>query len=58
MNKDFEYDEKMDEITEKYAHDIADELEEHFPKDFFTDHNVKLSVECVLAEMYREIKSQ
>jgi len=55
-SKEHLYYEKMDAITKKYAHDIADELEEHFPKDFFTEHNVKYSVECILDHMYEEIK--
>ena len=57
-NKEQLYYDEMDEVIKKYAHDIADELEEHFPKDFFTEHDVKYSVECILAQMYEEIKPQ
>tara|TARA_R110002020_G_scaffold156245_1_gene338238 strand:- start:458 stop:667 length:210 start_codon:yes stop_codon:yes gene_type:complete len=56
IKKDLKYYDERDEVTKKYAHDIADELEEHFPKDFFTEHNVKYSIECILGDMYKEIK--
>ena len=51
-----EYDEKMDEVAKKYAIDIVDQIEEHYPKGFFTDHNIQYDVEGILSEMYREIK--
>jgi len=58
MNKEFEYDKKMDEVCSRYTHDIIEEIEEHYPKDFFTDHNIKYDVESVLAQMYEEIKTK
>ena len=54
--KEHLYYEKIDDITEKYAHDIVDQIEEHYPKGFFIDHNIKYDVEGILSEMYREIK--
>ena len=60
MNKDFEfeYEKKLDEVCSKYAQDLEDQIEEHYPKDFFIDEDIKGEFEGVLSEMYREIKPQ
>ena len=57
-SKEHLYYEKMDAITEKYAQEIKEEIEEHFPRDFWTEENIEGSIECVLTEMYKEIKPE
>ena len=52
---DLEYEKKLDEVCSKYAHDLEDQIEEHYPKGFFTDEDIKGEFEGVLSEMYREI---
>ena len=37
---------------------IKEEIEEHFPRDFWTEENIEGSIECVLTEMYKEIKPE
>jgi len=56
MNKEFEYDKKLDDVCSKYAQDLEDQIEEHYPKGFFIDEDIKGEFEGVLSEMYREIK--
>ena len=55
---DLEYEKKLDEVCLKYAHDLEDQIEEHYPKGFFIDEDIKGEFEGVLSEMYREIKPQ
>lgn len=56
MNKSRLYYEEMEKVTKRYALDIKEEIEEHFPKDFWTEENIESSIEHILNDMYEKIK--
>tara|TARA_R100001244_G_scaffold46468_1_gene41578 strand:+ start:136 stop:327 length:192 start_codon:yes stop_codon:yes gene_type:complete len=56
MSKDFEYYKKRTEITKKYAREIKDEIDVSVPNDFEFDSDIDYSIECILDEMYKELR--
>jgi hypothetical protein len=51
-----EHYEKMDGVAKKYASEIKEEIEEHLPRDFWTEEDIESSIESILDGMYEEIK--
>jgi len=51
-----DYEDSLDDVCSKYAQDLLDEIEDHYPKGFFTEENIKGIFEGILSEMFREIK--
>ena len=58
MNKDFEDYKKSEEIIKKYASQLKEEIEEYIPREFYSEKDIECSIECILDEMYEEIKSK
>ena len=56
IKKDLKYYDARDKVTKKYSTEITEAFEEILPSDFWTEDNFEISIESILAEMYKELK--